>query len=224
MTYREKVIEIIKKSKKYSKLNLIYDQYEDGIEYVTNDNSFKVEIDDLNYCFIYSNYHNILYFKVKNQKMLWGGNLDSKKVISKFGLIIKYLNKLDYVLIKLNEKKPKIISTISNIIKNEYGFINENPFFKNFCIFRFPMDRIRVRNRMKNVYFDILKNDLENIAYEIIVNFKKDDLDCNLKFNYLSSDNKITMIQNNFNYRNKSKNITNIIRCERLKQLAFLND
>ena len=217
MTYKEKVVEIIKQSKKYSKLNLLYED-DDCIEYVTNDNSFKIEIDDLKYSFTYMNYSNMLHFKVKNEK----SDLEAKKIISKFGLMIKYLNKLDCALIKINEKTTKLITTIEKIIKSEYDsniLLTKN----NFRI-QFPMDRIRVRNKMKNVYFDLLKKDIENVTYEIFVNFKKDNLDCDLKFNYLLSDNKIVMIENISNYRNNSKNITNIIRCERLKQLSFLND
>ena len=148
--------------------------------------------------------------------------LTEKKILSKFGKIIKGINKLDSIICKRDEYILKIKPAISTFLKNEYDLdvIYNNTNFR----ITFPSSTKRIRKKWRNGPYDILMEDSEKITYDIYLFFKSDYLNCTMTFNYNVETNRLSINSKLDRYKIYSKDVTKIVRCEKLKKLKDVRE
>jgi len=141
---------------------------------------------------------------------MYTDNLTSDKVILKFAQIIKWIKKTDEFIQKKEVHSKKIKETIKKYIvkTTEYqGDVTTNVTLQK--------TKKYTRRRKINVPFNTLTSDLSNPKYDISARFKFDDVHYYFTFIY---DNKLSLLSVNKSF-DKGKNVTGIIRSEKLKSL-----
>lgn len=222
---RSDVIEVLKNSKKYSKLEYVHYNHNELIEYIVyhiNEHEYKIEIyydkrDNIIFC--YDEYNsNVEKIKVLMVRKV----LTEKTILSKFGKIIKNIKKLDLIICKRDEYVLKIKPAISTFLKNEYELdvIYNTTNFK----ITFPSSTKRIRKKWRNVPYDVLMEDSEKIIYDIYLFLKNDYFNCTMTFNYNVETNRLSIKSKLDRYKIYSKDVTKIVRCEKLKKLKNVSE
>lgn len=135
-----------------------------------------------------------------------------ERVLSKFRSMIRLIDKVDKIIETLNSKREEIAEKVDNFTKNEYGA---------------EIDKIKItlnksqkpigRYRYKNVDYDVSIK--QKTFFEILVsinqNLGRDKV--LLTFKYV--DPNLILLRRTESYH--SKNISNIIRSEKLKSLFY---
>ena len=153
--------------------------------------------------------------------------LTEKKVLYTFGKLIKNINKLDSLLLKKEDIINKIKPIIVSILKKEYDFDSFLPDLifgeDNFKV-KFPNSTKFYRRRSKSTSYNIEIEDPDKISYDITYRINERNLYVALHFNYSSISNKLILIKKEESYKNRSKDVTKIIRSEKLKKLMLTNE
>ena len=214
----DEIKNIIKTSKKYSSPDNFIFKY-DYLIYITNGNEYRISFYDgySKLTFDYSIYKH----GMRSVKVYISKKYDEKKILSKFGEFIRYMNKMDKALSILNEQTNKVTPFIHNFIKNEYG-LNDSIFkldSNNFIRLIFPKTTTLYRRRARKTDFDIRKEKLDNIKFNVYCSFEEGNFICSLKFYFDYKDNLVTLYEKEERYKSTSKDITRIIRNEKLKNI-----
>lgn len=216
------IIEILKSQKKYSSSCRFE---EDMIYYTISGNEYKIDIwdtyGDLIFYFNYSKY------SVKEvQITIKKSKATRTKVLSKFREIVRSINTLDFFLKKREEHVSKILPIIISYIKEQF-FLEEVIFDSNNNIFRmnFPKTSVKRRRRYRTSSFDPTVEKIENkLIFEPYVNLKDGGFSINLYFTFREDTGKLILTSTDENYRGSGKDITKIIRSEKLKRIMFSED
>lgn len=219
---KQEIFEILKSQKKYSS-SCVFE--EENIFYTINGNRYQIEIWDryskLTFYFRYSKY-NVREVQIGLVKE----KANRKNVLSKFREIINSINKLDFFLKKREEYVNKIQPIILSYIKEQY-YLNDIVFDGTNNIFRmnFPKTSILKRRRYRTTSFDTTVEKIDkNFIFEPHVEIKDSGYNINFCFTFKTETNKLTLTSVEENYRNIGKDITKIIRGEKLRKLIFLDE
>lgn len=216
------IFDILKRSKKYSKSNFRYDynSYYDinTITYFIKNREYQIYItsdNEHNYYFKYDNFE----MSIKSISVKISKNFSEKSIINNFSKFIKYINKLDTLIIKIDEILSKSKPIIKSYIKNEYNIQTDD------CNIRIVLPKTSriIYKKYKTTNFDVVIEDFNKINYDIYAVIKQDKIQYNFDFRYYS-DNKLSIIRRDINYRDLSNDITKIIRSEKLKKIESSND
>lgn len=213
------IISIIRTSKKYNNANFIFDEYPNGVTYITyilGDNKYKISVDDnwRRFNFKYSAYgYNMKSINVSLPKK----NITSKKVLSKFREVVRNLIKMDNFIKIKEESFIKITPVIENFIRKEYslGIISIIPNIY------FPSTTYYARRRSRSSNFDVSKEKPENLKFLVSVSLNNGKVDYNLNFVYFPATKKLILEKKQETFLNFSKDVTKIIRSEKLKKLRI---
>jgi len=209
-SYISDIINIIKKSKKYSNECFTFTPY--VIIYSIDDRKYKIEIDIFSNKFFFryiSYYHDISRIEVSLPKK----GITERKVINAFGKIIKYLDKLNYILNKQIEISKKIENLIALYFKKEYNTdINSGNVFN----FKFPSSY--KKGKTKSTRFDVITEDPNNINYLIFAVIGCNDTSFEFSFTYYNNQLKLERKVERY----KLLDISRIIRGEKLRKLETL--
>ena len=225
---REKIINVLKTSKKFSKSNFEYGAGEYGfyhnIIYTIGDHKYEIENYNSGSKFVF--YYDTSSFGVKFiQNSMVRETLTEKKVLYTFGKLIKNINKLDSLLLKKEDIINKIKPIIVSILKKEYDFDSFLPDLifgeDNFKV-KFPNSTKFYRRRSKSTSYNIEIEDPDKISYDITYRINERNLYVALHFNYSSISNKLILIKKEESYKNRSKDVTKIIRSEKRTWRASL--
>ncbi len=215
------IINIIKLQNKYSSNFNFYDDY---ILYTINNNEFKIEIFDSFKKFIF-------FSKCPNdikpiQIFFKKENLNEKRILLKFREIIKSINKLYFFINKREELKCRIKPVLISYIK--YNFFPDFIFDKHVKDFDMDFQKSVIIKRRKyiSIFFDPTKEKIENnIIFEPHIRFDTDYgsvISLNFKFN--TNQNKLILNIKEETYKNIGKDISKIIRGEKLKSIISKNE
>jgi len=208
------MIDIIRTSKKYNNSNFIFDD-DSYITYVLGDKKYKISVDDnwrrLNLRY-YAYGHNMKGIDVSIPKR----NADSKKVLAKFREVIRNIIKMDNLIKIKEESLNKITPVIEDFLRKEYSLTGIISVIPNIY---FPSTTYYARNRSRNSNFDVSKEKPENLRFNVSASLTEGKFQCDLNFIYLPASKKLVLEKKDEFFRNCSKDITKIIRSEKLKNL-----
>jgi len=203
---KNEIFDSIKNSNYAKKLDLKFFN-DDHIVYTLNNSVYEIDI--------YSNYNKISFVCSKGdvKKMRVGMYIDmltSDKVVLRFGQIIRLIKKTDKFLIKKQKDSVIIKKAITKYIEKSFD-CNDASISINF-----QKTKVYTRRSVKNIPFDPLNGDLLNPVYDINVRFSNDyDVYYYLTLLY---DKKLFLLSVKERFQ-KGKNVTGIIRSEKLKSL-----
>lgn len=219
---KSQIIEIISTSKKYNNSNFIFDisnqNYGNSyVTYIIGERKYKISIDDnwkrLN--MRYSAYgHNMKPIDVSFPKR----NTDAKKILAKFREVIRNVIKVDAFLKIKEESMVKLTPVIENFIRKEFSLTGTFSIIPNIT---FPNTTYYVKNRGRgrSSSFDVSKEKPENLRFNVSVSLTQGKFKYDLVFAYLPISKKLILERKEESFDNYSKDITKIIRSEKLKNL-----
>lgn len=216
------IIETLKTHKKYSS-NCRFE--EDYVFYTIGNNEHKIEILDnwkkLTFSFNYSKY-GVKEVQVTFEKE----KANKKKALSKFREVIKSINTLDFFLKKREELVHKIKPAILSYIKEQFYIDNINfDGINNVFRMNFPKTCVLLRRRYRTTNFDPSKEKIENnLIFKPYVNFKDSGYNIRLDFIFRTETGKLILTTKEEEYSGLGKDVTKIIRGEKLKRLMFSNE
>jgi phage-related protein len=220
---KEEIIQVLKSHKKYSS-NFRFE--EDYIYFNIGGVEYKIDIWDnwkkFTFNFSYSKY------SVKGiQAAFEKDKATNKRILSKFREVVKAISTLDVFLKKREEYLKKIEPAILSYIKEQF-YLEEIQFdnMNNTLRMNFPKTSFIRRDRYKSSNFDPSKEKIGNkLVFDIFVTLKNVGYYyIDLNFVFRTDTNKLTLTSKNESYRALSKDITKIIRGEKLKKLMFSNE
>lgn len=213
------IVDIIKKSSKFSKLNLEFNDYNDYIIFNINDKSYKIELfyNNGKYSFYYhDNKLGISPIEIKFNRINNGSYVTEDKILSKFGEEIRAIQRLHEMCLIRKKDSEKVANLIRTYIKKEYQ--TDADF--NYIRFSFPETFYKQGRIYRKRNFDFIKEKkIRNVKYEIVVFLKEDYRTIRLSLNYDNSIDKLTLTYKYENFENKD--ITKIIRSQKLKKIMF---
>jgi hypothetical protein len=220
----EEIISVLRLSKKYSKSNFVYKDYY-VIYIVDSDHSYKIEFYSSRGKFVFR--ADTYAIGVEPMKVSMVSDLlNEKKVLSGFGKVIKGVNKLNALLFKKNEILLSIKPVLALYVKKELNVNNFDINDPKVIGVKFPEHSKRIRNKWRNVPYDVETENPSNLNLKITLFVKEEFLNSQytLYFNYSLPKNKLTLIRRDESHKSKTKDITRIIRSEKLKKLIFANE
>ena len=233
----EEIIDVIIASKKYTNLssdktsNVVNNR--NSIIYNIGDKSYLIHIYD--HVFQYDHYSDDI--KPIKIKLIKSYNIipSTTTILVKFGEMIKYIKKLHFFIINKDEQLLKFGPVMSKYIKNKYNydfdqdntlyaekFLDTHPQF--YFRITFPKTKFYVRRRLKMSSFNVTKERKRLIDYDCFIRIKDGNYNLSLHANYCSSKSQIVINQIDEYYKSLSKDVTKIIRCEKLKNLMLINN
>jgi len=206
-------INTLKSSKKYSNSHFEYiNEY--TIYYTIGSNRYHISINYLFNKIIFSHQPN--FFKIGKINIGFiRDKADKKRILSKFGLLVKNINKINNLILKTDEVTNKIKQLILSYFK-----INHNLEI-DFDKIHFDINLSDTYRRRTGYGYDlglIKDNPIFNIVTS--VNIDK-EFSVMFHFNYSAMNNRLKIDRKEENY--VSKNISKIIRSEKLKKIELLN-
>lgn len=212
----EQVIKLIENTPKYNKLDLSF--HYNNIHYKIDDEYYKIKL--------YSNYEKIEFqvnldcgLKTIRVPML-RYYLTEDKLILKFDSILRSIKKAHYIINKKYEHDIKINKAITKFIKSKFGVV----FGSN------ESDRVDIKfksksYRQQNGYYktskvDVLKEVIKRFSFEYDITYNFIDIDKNIYECRFSYKNSKLILEYYYKYY-KNKDVTNIIRSEKLKTLMY---
>lgn len=211
----EYVSNVIRASKFYSKYDLEI-KY-DTIIYKTKNHSFTIYVEIDSYKIKFTSEFYRIYDIEPIKVTMENCRICENKVLLKFGEIIRNLNKVIFFLDKKEEHKKKIEPILVKYIKDKFDidFYDNDKNHINLTFCRKSYYTKAGRYFSSNVDTRYEKKNKFDYHYDIYVNCVNEDFKISVKFRYT---NKLIYVGFDKHYDNK-KNITNIIRSERLKNL-----
>jgi hypothetical protein len=219
---KQEIIDTIRTYKKYSGKNFFFS--DDHVLYFINGKEYKIEINNYwsKLTFSYSAYmQNIIDCNITINK----DKANIKNIRSKFREVVRYLDRLDIFLTNRQLHENKIKPVISEFIKKEWCIENafedkENIIFK----INFPDFYVKGRRRGSSSRFNVLKENTENVRYNINLTFRSGQFNISLIYIYSAAEKKLLLQQKEEYYKEYTKDITKIIRAEKLKNLFIKNE
>lgn len=200
---KEEVINIIKD--KFSNENFKYPENSYGQDVLYKDQNISINI-TWRYVTLYFttpiNMSNIQINMVRHK-------ITKERILTKFRKMLRLIDKVDEVLKTLNSKKEEITRKVNLIIKNDYNTEADKVIIK-----LNKSQKLIGRYRFRNVDYDVSIKD-QKTYYEILASVHVGREKVSLTFKYI--DSNLILLRRNESYQ--SKNISNIIRSEKLKSL-----
>jgi hypothetical protein len=139
--------------------------------------------------------------------------LTEKSLKYKINKFVKNIKKIELVIEKLKKEEPKIIKKVNNFIEKKFPIYND--YDKKRISIKLK-DSHKPRGRFTStVNYDVTLEDPKELYYNVYIVLENSNTQVYLKFKY--NNGVLTIYKLGEYYLNK--NITNIIRSERLKSL-----
>ena len=225
------IIEVLRNSKKYSTSEFEYNSNSGVITYCIGDKRYIIGCYDKSnkFSFSYTNYS----LKITDIEINFERRYtDTNKILSKFGETIRNIKKFNFFHSQLEEHTNKIKILLQSYIKQRYNIdiINFESSLTSslpgaYLLVSFPSTVYKSRNRWRRTSFDVRKEKEKRIIfYDVKLGVIKDMGYLSLTFNYNNSNGELTLLNVEETYKSRSKDISRIIRGEKLKRLTLLNE
>jgi hypothetical protein len=217
---KREIINILKAEKKYSGKNFEFID-SDCVIYTIDDRKYDISCYDdwKTFSFIYSKYN----YNIQQKKSSFiKKDADRKRILAKFREVVRYLNKL-HIFLENKEKHLQIVTTaVNKYLKEEY-YLENIDYNNKFNVFRmtFPKSSFTKNGRYKTTFFDPIKETPNKIIYNIFVVVYDFNVNYVLELIYNTETNKLILTRKEEKYNNSGKDITKIIRSEKLKKILF---
>ena len=209
------IIDIIKNCKHF--LPLIMEINENWFSYKIGKKKYILEItDDWKY-FVFDSglfKHNIKNIRVSISKKY----ATEKSVLSKFREVLRRINKFHQIICNKEEHIKKIEPIIKSYIKTNYFIETDLNLNVNF-----PKSHYLVNGRYRTTAFDTNKENPENVKYSIFIVVTENKDDYHFQFQFNVKQKKLILLKKLVNYY-IAKDVTKIIRSEKLKNLMLTNE
>ena len=211
----EEIINTIKTHKKYSNSRFQFE--ENCVWYTIGNKKYKIDIETgySKMSFYHSGYNlNLRDIKVTIIK----DKCNHIKALAKFREVIRNIDRLDVFLNNRQKHTDKIRPVILNYIKEQWFITPDLDDTKNNSYRVNFINTDYTKRRRRNDSCDI---STENVIYNIFVAIKDGKFYYSLQFRYNEETKKLTLHKKEEVFRDFSKDMTKIIRSEKLKKLMF---
>ena len=208
------VIDIIKSYKKYSTSNFVYG--DSSVYYHLENITYTIEFRDRyrrrRREITFSHYPTELRVREISLSIV-KEKCDRKKVLSKFGKIVKSINETDALIKSRQHYLEKVKPVIISVLKSQYNI----DFDGNNIKMDFPRGFFNLNRKSPSNY---IKED--DIRFNILIKNEKSQVSFN--FIYDTKNKKLILDKREESYKGLSKDLTKIIRSEKLRNLLSKNE
>ena len=217
---KEEIIDVIKNSKKYSTSNFEYDIV-GNISYTIGNCKylFQFQSDGKRVGFLHVPIYRLGIEPISVNLLRYQAT--EAKVLSKFDELIRTIKKLDTFLSIRENDINKIQPIIENYIKKEYEIDSTD---KIVITVKFPQTVYKIGKKYRKTSFNIKKEKIRNIIYDVSVTNIDTFFSISLFLIYNNDTGKLTLKNKYESYTPGKKDITKIIRSEKLKRLMSYED
>lgn len=216
------IMNLICTSKKYNNSNFIFE--DDYVTYIIGDNKYKINILDqwskitFSYSLYYENIKSIHVTITRNK-------CTAKKILSKFREVARNIEKLNVILTNKKLHTEKIKPVIKKYIMDEYSVELDFTKKENFNFrLNLPNTSFYSRHRSRSSSFDVTKEKPNKVWYKVALAFREGRCMYTFYFTFDSEKKKLSLEKREEEYNDCSKDVTKIIRSEKLKKLMLQNE